>query len=158
VMLPEQDRRRWDHAQIARGRVALQRALALGGGQDRYVLQAAIAECHARARRHEDTDWTRIAVLYGVLARVHPSPVVELNHVVAVARAESPSAAWSLLQPLLGDARLRGYAPLWAVRGDLLQQLGRPDQARAAFLDAAALSANLREREALLARAGALGA
>lgn len=158
VLLPAQDRRRWDHAQIARGRAVLGRALALGGGEDPYVLQASIAECHARARRHEDTDWTRIAALYGVLARVHPSPVVELNRVVAVARAEGPSTAWTLLQPLLGDARLRGYAPLSAVRGDLLEQLGQPAEACVAFLDAARHSANLREREALLARAAALGA
>ena len=156
VLLPDQDRRRWDRMQIARGRAALRRALAFGGGGDRYVLQAAIAECHAVARRHADTDWARIAALYGALARLHPSPVVELNRAVAVARAEGPAPAWALLQPLLDDARLRDYAPLWAVRGELLQQLGRRAEAGQAFHRAAGLSANVREREALQARAAAL--
>ena len=155
VLLADQDRRHWDHAQIARGRAALRRARALGGDGDRYVLQAAIAECHARARRHADTDWARIAALYGTLARAHPSPVVELNRVVAVARAEGAEAGWALLAPLLDDARLRGYAPLWAVQGDLLAQLGRGEEARAAFARAAGLTGNAREREVLLARAGA---
>src|SRR5690606_30607612 len=155
VLLADQDRRHWDHAQIARGRAALRRARALGGDGDRYVLQAASAECHARARRHADTDWARIAALYGTLARAHPSPVVELNRVVAVARAEGAEAGWALLAPLLDDARLRGYAPLWAVQGDLLAQLGRGEEARAAFARAAGLTGNAREREVLLARAGA---
>jgi len=156
VLLGDQDRRRWDHAQITRGRATLQRALALGGGQDPYVLQAAIAECHATARGLDDTDWSRVAALYGTLARVNPSPVVELNRVVAVARAEGVDTAWALLQPLLGDARLRGYVPLAAVRGDLLQQLGRRQEAREAFAQAAALTGNAREKEALLARAAGL--
>lgn len=91
VLLDDQDRGRWDHAQVARGCAALQRALALDGGGDRYVLQAAIAECHAVARRAQDTDWARIAALYAALARAHPSPVVELNRVVAVSRAQPRS-------------------------------------------------------------------
>jgi RNA polymerase sigma factor (sigma-70 family) len=157
ILLPDQDRRRWDRAQIARGRAVLRRALALGGSHDRYVLQAAIAECHARASRAQDTDWARVAVLYGVLASVHPSPVVELNRVVAVARADGPAVAWALMQPLADDGRLRDYAPLSAVRGDLLQQLGRIGEAREAFTRAAALTTNAREREALLARAAGLG-
>jgi RNA polymerase sigma factor (sigma-70 family) len=157
VLLPDQDRRRWDRTQIARGRSALRRALALGGDDDRFVLQAAIAECHATARRHEDTDWPRIARLYSVLARLHPSPVVELNRVVAVAQAEGAAPAWALLRPLIDDARLRDYAPLWAVRGDLLQKLGRPAEAGDAFTRAAGLSANTRERAVLQARAAALG-
>jgi RNA polymerase sigma factor (sigma-70 family) len=157
ILLPDQDRSRWDRAQIARGRAALRRALALGGRRDRYVLQAAIAECHANAPRPQDTDWARVAVLYGVLASVQPSPVVELNRVVAVARADGPAAAWALMQPLADDARLRDYAPLSAVRGDLLQQMGRVGEARDAFTRAAALTANARERDALLARAAALG-
>src|SRR5690606_39587246 len=103
VLLDAQDRRRWDRGQIARGQAALQRALALGGARDRYVLQAAIAECHARARRAKDTDWPRIAALYAGLARVHPSPVVQLNRVVAVSRGQDGHAAGNLLPPLLGD-------------------------------------------------------
>ncbi|MBD7922846.1 RNA polymerase sigma factor [Xanthomonas bonasiae] len=156
VLLPEQDRARWDWLQIARGQDALRRAHALGGGDDAYVLQAAIAECHACARRAEDTDWTRLAALYARLAQRHPSPVVELNRAVAVARAEGAAAAWALLQPLREDPRLRDYAPLAAACGDVLQRLGRTDEARAAFAQAAALTANMRERQALLARAAAL--
>ncbi|MBN6103097.1 sigma-70 family RNA polymerase sigma factor [Xanthomonas sp. CFBP 8703] len=156
VLLPEQDRARWDWLQIARGQDALRRAQALGGGDDAYVLQAAIAECHACARRAEDTDWTRLAALYARLAQRHPSPVVELNRAVAVARAEGAAAAWALLQPLREDPRLRDYAPLAAACGDVLQRLGRTDEARAAFAQAAALTANTRERQALLARAAAL--
>ena len=156
VLLADQDRKRWDHAQITRGRAALQRALALGGGRDRYVLQASIAECHASARRMEDTDWRRVAALYSTLAQVNPTPVVELNRAVAVARAEGAGAGWALLQPLLEDARLRDYAPLAVVRGDLLQQLGRRREAREAFHEAAALTANTREKAALLARAAQL--
>ncbi len=155
VLLMEQDRGRWDWLQIGRGQAALEKALALGGDDDIYVLQAAIAECHARARRAEQTDWSRIAQLYARLASVAPSPVVELNRVVAVARAQGPQVAWPLLQALHDDGRLHGYAPLEAVRGDLLAQLGRDDEARAAFERAAALSGNAREREALLARAAA---
>ncbi|NYF20029.1 RNA polymerase sigma factor (sigma-70 family) [Xanthomonas sp. JAI131] len=156
VLLPEQDRARWDWLQIARGQDALRRAQALGGVDDAYVLQAAIAECHACARRAEDTDWTRLAALYARLAQRHPSPVVELNRAVAVARAEGAAAAWALLQPLREDPRLRDYAPLAAACGDVLQRLGRTDEARVAFAQAAALTANTRERQALLARAAAL--
>jgi RNA polymerase sigma factor (sigma-70 family) len=156
VLLPDQDRTRWDWLQIARGQAALRQAQALGGSTDVYVLQAAIAECHAGARRAEDTDWPRLAALYAELAHHHPSPVVELNRVVAVARAHGAEAAWVLLQPLQDDPRLRGYVPLAAVRGDVLQQLGRPAEARAAFQEAAALTANAREKDLLLARAAAL--
>ncbi|WP_369980598.1 RNA polymerase sigma factor [Xanthomonas bundabergensis] len=156
VLLPEQDRTRWDWLQIARGQAALQRAQELGGDDDAYVLQAAIAECHASARRAEDTDWTRLAALYARLAQANPSPVVQLNRAVAVARAEGAAAAWALLQPLREDVRLRDYAPLAAACGDVLQRLGRIEEARAAFAQAAALSGNGRERQALLARAAAL--
>ena len=155
VLLDEQDRRRWDHAGIARGRAALQRALALGGDRDRYVLQAAIAECHASARRAEDTDWTRIAALYAALARASPSPVVDLNRVVAVSRAEGAEAAWPLLEPLLADPRLDRYAPLEAVRGDLLQRMGRAGEAAEAFARAASLTGNSSEKAVLSARAEA---
>ncbi len=154
VLLMEQDRSRWDWLQIGRGQVALEKALALGGDDDAYVLQAAIAECHARARRAAQTDWSRIAQLYARLMAVMPSPVIELNRTVAVARAQGAQAAWPLLEALQEDGRLDGYAPLHAVRGDLLEQLGRRGEARAAFERAAGLSGNGRERAALLARAG----
>jgi predicted RNA polymerase sigma factor len=156
ILLPDQDRTRWDWLQIARGQSALQQAVALGGGDDPYVLQAAIAECHARARRAEETDWARMAALYARLAQVQPSPVVELNRAVAVSRAKGAAAAWPLVEQLSADPRLRDYAPLAAVQGDLLAQLGRAADARAAFERAAALTANGRERALLQARAEAL--
>ncbi|AMJ56475.1 MULTISPECIES: sigma-70 family RNA polymerase sigma factor [Stenotrophomonas] len=156
VLLLDQDRSRWDWLQIARGQAALAQAITLGGADDAYVLQAGIAACHARARQAEQTDWHAIAALYGRLLEVMPSPVVELNRVVAVAQAQGAAAAWPLLQHLLDDPQLQGYAPLQAVRADLLARLGRAAEARQAFEHAAALSANAREREALLARAAAV--
>lgn len=156
ILLLEQDRARWDWLQIGRGQAALQQAWRLGGQDGPYALQAAIAECHARARRAADTDWAAIAALYARLAQVQPSPVVELNRAVAVARAEGPAAAWALVEALGDDPRLRGYAPLPAVRGDLLQQLGRLREARAEFERAAALTGNAREKAHLLARAAGL--
>ena len=156
VLLPAQDRSRWDWLQIARGLQALDQAQALGGADDGYVLQAAIAACHARARRAEQTDWQGIAGLYARLGQVMPSPVIELNHAVAVAQAYGAEVAWPLLQALSDDARLKGYAPLAAVRGELLDKLGRPAEARAAFELAAELSGNARERGILLARAAAV--
>lgn len=155
ILLPEQDRTRWDHLQVARGQAALQQALALGGADDGYVLQAAIADCHARARRSEDTDWARMAALYARLAQVQPSPVVELNRAVAVSRAQGAAAAWPLVQALAGDPRLQDYAPLAAVQGDLLSQLGRMGEASDAFARAARLTPNARERALLQARADA---
>ncbi|MCL7715316.1 RNA polymerase sigma factor [Stenotrophomonas mori] len=152
ILLMEQDRGRWDWLQIARGQAALEKARTLGGDDDAYVLQAAIADCHARARCAEQTDWPHIARLYARLARVLPSPVIELNRTVAVARAQGPQAAWTMLEALQEGGRLEGYAPLQAVRGDLLEQLGRRDEARAAFARAAELSGNARERDALWAR------
>jgi len=156
ILLPEQDRTRWDHLQVARGQAALQQALALGGADDGYVLQAAIADCHARARRAEDTDWTRMAALYARLAQVQPSPVVELNRAVAVSRAEGAAAAWPLVEQLAADPRLQAYAPLAAVQGDLLSQLGRTAEAAHAFARAAQLTPNARERALLQARADAV--
>ncbi|WP_145481367.1 RNA polymerase sigma factor [Stenotrophomonas rhizophila] len=155
ILLPEQDRTRWDHLQVARGQAALQQALALGGADDGYVLQAAIADCHARARRSEDTDWARMAALYARLAQVQPSPVVELNRAVAVSRAQGAAAAWPLVQALADDPRLQDYAPLAAVQGDLLSQLGRMGEASDAFARAARLTPNARERALLQARADA---
>lgn len=154
ILLDQQNRAQWDWLQIERGQQALTRAVSAGGGDDPYVLQARIAFCHASARRAEDTDWARIAALYAQLLQVMPSPVVALNRVVAVSRSEGAFAAWALLQPLLDEPRLQGYAPLMVVRGELLQQLGREQDAREAFASAAALSQNLAERTLLRQRAG----
>lgn len=153
VLLMDQDRSRWDWLQIDRGVVALGKARTLGGNDDPYVLQAMIAACHAQARRAEQTDWARIATLYARLGEVTPSPVIELNRAVAVAQAHGAEVAWPLVEALSDDARLQGYAPLAAVRGDLLARLGRQEEARAAFERAAGLSGNARERDVLLARA-----
>lgn len=154
VLLDQQNRARWDWLQIERGQQVLARALAAGGADDPYVLQARIAACHAAARRAEATDWPRIASLYTRLLRVMPSPVVALNRVVAVLRSEGAFAAWAQLQPLLVDARLRGYAPLEVVRAEILQALGRDLDARHAFAEAARLSQNQAERGLLRQRAG----
>lgn len=154
ILLDQQNRAHWDWLQIERGQQALTRAVSAGGGDDPYVLQARIAFCHASARRAEDTDWARIAALYAQLLQVMPSPVVALNRVVAVSRSEGAFAAWALLQPLLDEPRLQGYAPLLVVRGELLQQLGREQDARDAFASAAALSQNQAERTLLRQRAG----
>lgn len=153
ILLPDQDRSRWDHLQVARGQAALRRALELGGADDPYVLQAAIADCHARARRVEDTDWAQMAALYARLAQVNPSPVVELNRAVAVSRAAGAAAAWPLVEALAADGRLRDYAPLAAVQGDLLSQLGRLQEAAEAFARAAGLTTNAREKALLQAKA-----
>lgn len=155
ILLPAQNRARWDRLQIQRGFNALDRAQRLGGAQGPYALQAAIAACHARAVRTEDTDWARIAGLYALLARAMPSPVVELNRAVAVGKAFGADAGLAIADALRDVPPLRGYAPLHAVRGDLLQQLGRIGEARAEFARAAALTGNAREREVLLSRAAA---
>jgi RNA polymerase sigma factor (sigma-70 family) len=155
ILLPEQNRARWDRLQIQRGLAALQRAQQQGGGLGAYALQAAIAACHARAVRMQDTDWPRIAALYAQLARAMPSPVVELNRAVAVSRAQGADAGLAIVDALADAPQLRDYAPLPAVRGDLLEQLGRLDEARDAFLRAASLTGNARERDVLRARAQA---
>ena len=155
ILLPEQNRARWDRLQIQRGLQALERAQRLDGAQGPYALQAAIAACHARALRMVDTDWARIAGLYALLMQVAPSPVVELNRAVAVGRAFGAQAAMPIVEGLCSVPHLRGYAPLHAVRGDLLQQLARRDEACAEFERAAELTGNSREREVLLARAAA---
>ena len=155
VLLAEQNRARWDRLQIQRGLQALLRAQRLGGADGMYALQAALAACHARARRFEDTDWQAIASLYARLMQVAPSPVVELNRAVAVGRAQGPDEGLAIVDALADEPKLRDYAPLPAVRGDLLQQLGRLDEARRAFVSAAALTDNAREREVLQARAAA---
>jgi RNA polymerase sigma factor (sigma-70 family) len=158
ILLPEQNRARWDRLQIQRGMAALERAQRLGGAGGAYALQAAIAACHARARRMQDTDWPRIAGLYAQLVQVMSSPVVELNRAVAVSRAQGAAAGLSIVDALDDAGQLRDYAPLPAVRGDLLRQLGRLDEARNAFELAASLTANARERAVLLARAQACDA
>ncbi len=158
VLLMAQDRARWDHLQIRRGLRALARAQALGGADGPYALQAAIAACHARATRAEDTDWARIASLYAVLAQVQPSPVVELNRAVAVGKAHGPAAALPLVDALRDAETLREYGLLYAVRGDLLEQLGRRNEARDAFTRAASLAANARDRTLMEARAQACAA
>ncbi len=155
ILLPDQNRTRWDRLQIQRGLAALARAHRLGGGLGAYALQAAIAACHARALRMQDTDWPRIADLYAQLAQVLPSPVVELNRAVAVSRAQGAEAGLAIVEALADAPQLRDYAPLPAVRGDLLQQLGRFEEAREAFIRAASLTGNAREREVLQARADA---
>ena len=156
LLLLDQDRARWDGILIRRGLAALARAGQLGGASGPYALQAAIAACHARARTARETDWARIATLYGELARVLPSPVVELNRAVAVGMAEGPAAGLALVDALAGDEALRGYQWLPSVRGDLLEKLGRRNEARAEFERAAAMTANARERALLEARARTL--
>ena len=155
VLLLDQDRARWDHVLVRRGLVALERAEALGGVRGPYALQAAIAACHARARTPAETDWTRIAELYEALARLTPSPVVELNRAVAVAMAFGPAAGLELVDALTSEPALRSYHLLPSVRGDLLAKLGRFDEARAECERAASLTRNARERELLLERAAA---
>jgi RNA polymerase sigma factor (sigma-70 family) len=155
ILLADQDRARWDRLLIRRGLAGLERAHKLGGERGMYALQAAIAACHARAAAQE-TDWRRIATLYRTLAEVAPSPVVELNRAVAVSMAEGPAAGLAIVERLRDEPALRRYQWLPSVRGDLLEKLGRRPEARAAFLQAAELAGNGRERELLLQRAESL--
>jgi RNA polymerase sigma-70 factor, ECF subfamily len=155
VLLLDQDRGRWDRLLIGRGLAALARASALDGGGGFYALQAAIAACHARAAFPEATDWTRIATLYARLVDVTRSPIVRLNHAVAVGRADGPAAGLALVDALAADPSLAAYPYLASARGDLLERLGRRPEARAEFTRAAALTQNARDRDALLARARA---
>ena len=153
ILLLEQDRARWDQLLIRRGLAALARAEAVGRPRGPYVIQAAIAACHACATRPEDTDWTRIAVLYAELTRVAPSPVVELNRAVAAAMAFGPALGLQMVDTLQADSSLSDYHLLPAVRGDLLEKLGRHAEAQREFKRAASLTRNAREREVLLSRA-----
>jgi RNA polymerase sigma factor (sigma-70 family) len=153
ILLLEQDRGRWDQLLIHRGLAALARAEQLGGALGKYTLQAAIAACHARAHTPEETDWRRIAGLYDALARIMPSPVVELNRAVAHAMAFGPDVGLDLVNALVSEPKLAGYHLLPAVRGDLLEKLGRFDEARVEFERAASLTRNARERELMLERA-----
>jgi RNA polymerase sigma-70 factor, ECF subfamily len=153
VLLLDQDRARWDRLLIGRGLAALERAEALGGERGPYVLQAAIAACHARAFRATETDWTRILRLYDVLAEVMPSPIVELNRAVAVSMAFGPQAGLDLVDQLAAEPALSGYHLLPSVRGDLLMKLGRTAEAQAEFQRASELTDNARERELTVRRA-----
>ncbi len=153
ILLLDQDRGRWDRLQIGRGLAALARAEHLAASPGRYTLQAAIAACHARAVAAADTDWARIAELYVVLARVAPSPVVELNRAVAAGMAHGAIEGLRLVEALADVPALQGYPYLPAARADLLERLGRRDQARADYERAAALTENAREREVLLEKA-----
>lgn len=158
VLLKDQSRGRWNGLLIRRGFAALARAEEVARGvRGPYVLQAAIAACHAHARSYDETDWGRIAVLYGLLAERAPSPVVELNRAVAVSMADGPEVALALVDALAAEPALRSYHLLPSVRGDLLARLGRGAEARAEFERAAALTHNVRERELLLVRAGRCG-
>ena len=153
ILLLEQNRARWDQLLIRRGLAALDRARGLGGDPGPYVLQGEIAACHARASTPDETDWTRIAALYEVLAQLEPSPVVELNRAVALAMAFGPAAGLELVDELTAEPALKGYHLLPSVRGDLLAKLGRLDEARHEFERAASLTRNERERTLLLDRA-----
>lgn len=153
VLLADQDRSRWDPLLIRRGLAALARAQALGGALGPYALQAALAACHARAHRAEETDWARIVALYDALVQINPSPVVELNRAVAVGMAYGAQAGFALVEALAGDPALARYHWLPSVRADFLAKLGRREDARSEFERAAAMTQNARERELLLLRA-----
>jgi RNA polymerase sigma factor (sigma-70 family) len=155
VLLMDQDRARWDRQLIEHGLAELERAESLASERARYTLQAAIAACHARARSAGGTDWARIASIYGDLAAVAPSPVVQLNRAVAVSMAEGPAAGLEVLDTLAGEASLRSYHVLPSARAHLLEKLGRLQEARAEFERAASLTENLRQRNRLLERARA---
>ncbi|WP_313951328.1 RNA polymerase sigma factor [Accumulibacter sp.] len=157
VLLLDQDRSRWDQLLIRRGLEALARSEALSttGHLGPYALQAAIAACHARASTVEQTDWQRIVALYDALDQIAPSPVVRLNRAVAVAMAYGPAAALDLVDELQAEPALHNYHLLPSVRGELLERLQRPNEARTEFARAAALAHNARERALLLARATA---
>jgi RNA polymerase sigma-70 factor, ECF subfamily len=152
VLLADQDRTRWDHMLVQRGLMALERAQALQHPLGPYTLQASISACHARAKRADQTDWERIVALYDALVEATNSPIVELNRAVAVAMAFGPLAGLELMDELSTVNELRGYHLVPAVRGDLLQKLGRQNEARAEFERAAFMTTNTREKALLLAR------
>ena len=156
VLLPDQDRRRWDRLLIRRGLESLRRAESLPAPIGPYTLQAAIVACHARAATVQDTDWARIAALYEVLGGLWSSPVVQLNRAVAVGKATGPADGLAIVDGLVAAGQLPNYPQLPAVRGDLLAQLGRAWEARAEFERAAELTRNARERVVFLARAAVL--
>ncbi|HXU05399.1 MAG TPA: RNA polymerase sigma factor [Polyangia bacterium] len=153
ILLLDQDRGRWDQILIRRGLAALERAEALGGARGPYALQGAIAACHARARTAAETDWARIVGLYGALAELTPSPIIELNRAVALGMLMGPAAGLAIVDGLRAEPALARYHLLPSVRGDFLLKLGRNDEARAEFERAASLTQNARERDMLLERA-----
>jgi predicted RNA polymerase sigma factor len=155
VLLLDQDRAHWDRLLIGRGLAALERVQQLSGTRGVYAIQAAIAACHAEAATAEETDWARIAALYGDLAEVAPSPVVELNRAVAIGMESGPEAGLEFVDALRNEPALQGYHLLPSVRGDLLKKLGRFDEARLEFERAASITQNARERHLLLERARA---
>jgi RNA polymerase sigma factor (sigma-70 family) len=156
VLLLDQDRARWDQLLIRRGLAALERAEELSGTLGPYTLQAAIAACHARARSGDETDWDRIVALYDALAELTQSPVVELNRAMAIAMASGPEAGLEIVDELVARGALDGYHLLPAVRGELLEKLGRLDEARTEFELAASMARNARARDRLLERAASL--
>jgi predicted RNA polymerase sigma factor len=149
----DQDRGRWDQLLIRRGFAALERAERQGGANGPYALQAAIVACHARARTAEETDWRRIASLYDALAAVVPSPIIELNRAVAVGMAFGPAEGLEIIDSVSHEPALKGYHLVPAARADMLEKLGRRDEARKEFERAAAMTRNARERELMLKRA-----
>ncbi len=155
VLLLDQDRSRWDVSLIRSGLAALEHAEKLSGARGRYTIQAALAACHACARTAAETDWQRIAQLYSALARLAPSPIVELNRAVAVGMAEGPAAGLRIVDALKEERSLERYHLLPSVRGDLLMKLGRLEEACEEFARAASLTHNERERTFLLGRAAA---
>jgi RNA polymerase sigma factor (sigma-70 family) len=153
ILMPDQNRALWNQLQIRRGMRALGRAAELGGAGGFYALQAAIVACHASAETAAETDWRRISGLYADLAASRPSPVIELNRAIAVSMAEGPLAGLEIVESLISEPSLRTYHLLPSVRGDLLQKVGRYDEACAAFQAAAALTGNRREQDFLKRRA-----
>jgi predicted RNA polymerase sigma factor len=149
VLLEDQDRRLWDRSAIRRGRAALAAAAAAGRGLGAFGLQASIAECHAVALSVAETDWDRIVVLYEALGRLSPSPIVDLNHAVAVAMASGPAAGLDLVDAIAVRGDLAGSHLLPAIRGEMLARIGRSDEARTEYLRAAGLCANAAERTVL---------
>jgi len=154
VLLPDQNRSLWDHAQIQRGVFALEQAQRLGGGANPYALQAAIAACHMRARTTEETEWDRIVLLYDALLEINPSPIVALNRAVAVGMVQGPAAGLEALDaiPLDSSSALGGYHLVPSVRGDLLMKMGRFSEARQEIEHAIAMTRNLREQQLLAAK------
>jgi RNA polymerase sigma factor (sigma-70 family) len=153
ILMLDQNRARWDRLQIRRGMMALGRACELGGAKGIYALQAAIVACHAQAPSAADTDWSRIAALYGELGAIVRSPIIDLNRAVAIGMSQGPEAALVIIDRLGSEPALSSYHLLPSVRGDLLHKLGRHEEARVAFEEAAALTENRREHEFLMRRA-----
>ena len=157
ILLLDQDRSRWDRAAIRRGLASLARAESLREARGAYTAQAAIAACHARALIADETDWTRIVTLYDELFRIMPTPVVELNRAVALGMALGPARGLEAMDDLVAQGKLDGYHLLNAARADMLEKLGRNDEARSEFERASSLTQNQRERALLLARAARCG-